>query len=77
MEELENKVLDSLYEVREGEVEKKYIKKYGNPDDTDQKENAEDELINFIKRFIKKKKDIENLYEKLNKILSLELDALL
>lgn len=31
MKKCENKILDNLYEIREGEVEKNYISKYGKP----------------------------------------------
>lgn len=67
MKKCENKILDNLYEIREGEVEKNYISKYGKIDDSKKTENAEEELVNFIKKFIKDEKDIKNLYEKLNK----------
>ena len=63
----ENKILDNLYEVREGEVEKRYISKYGKPPKSKKTEKAEEELVNFMKKFIKDEKEIKNLYGKLNK----------
>lgn len=67
MKEFENKILDNLYEIREGEVEKQYIAKYGKPENSNKTERAEEQLVNFMKKFIKDEKDIKNLYEKLNK----------
>lgn len=67
MKELKNKILDSLYEIREGEVEKHYIAKYGKPEDSKKTEKAEERLVEFMKKFIKDEKDMQNLYEKLNK----------
>lgn len=67
MKKCENKILDNLYEIREGEVEKNYISKYGKPKNSEKTEKAENELVNFMKKFIKDKKDIKNLYGKLNK----------
>ena len=67
MKGFENKILDNLYEIREGEVEKQYIAKYGKPENSNKTERAEEQLVNFMKKFIKDEKDIKNLYEKLNK----------
>ena len=44
MKKCENKILDNLYEIREGEVEKNYISKYGKIDDSKKTENAEEEI---------------------------------
>ena len=62
----ENKILDNLYEIREGEVEKRYISKYGKPPKSKKTEKAEEELVNFMKKFIKDEKEIKNFYGKLN-----------
>lgn len=67
MKKVENKILDSLYEIREGEVEKQYISKYGKPEDSQKTDKAEERLVKFMKKFIKDEKDMQNLYEKLNK----------
>ena len=67
MKELKNKILDSLYEIREGEVENHYIEKYGKPRYSKETEKAEEQLVEFMKKFIKDEKDIQNLYEKLSK----------
>ena len=46
------KILDELYEIREGEVEKQYIAKYGEPIEINKAHKADDELVNFMKKFI-------------------------
>ena len=48
MKKCENKILDNLYEIREGEVEKNYISKYGKPKNSEKTEKAENELVNFM-----------------------------
>ena len=63
-ETFENKMLDNLYEIREGEVEKQYIAKYGKPEEVKKSENAEKELVDFMKKFIKEKKDVQKLFKK-------------
>lgn len=63
----ENKILDDLYEIREGEVEKQYIAKYGEPEETEKTRKAENELIEFMEKFIKNEKEMEELYGKINK----------
>lgn len=72
----ENKILDNLYEIREGEVEKRYISKYGKPPKSKKTEKAEEELVNFMKKFIKDEKEIKNLYGKLNKFELCAMDEL-
>ena len=67
MKKFENKILENLYEIRVGVVEKQYISKYGKPKNSKKTEKAEEELVNFMKKFIKDEKDIKNLYGKLNK----------
>lgn len=62
----ENKILDNLYEIREGEVEKRYISKYGKPPKSKKTEKAEEELVNFMKKFIKDEKDMQELFNKIN-----------
>ncbi len=64
--EYNNKILDDLYEIREGEVEKRYIAKYGEPEEDKKADKVEDELINFMKKFITNEEDMQNLYEKIN-----------
>ena len=64
--EYNNKILDDLYEIREGEVEKSYIAKYGEPEEDKKADKVEDELINFMKKFITNEEDMQNLYEKIN-----------
>ena len=60
------KILDELYEIREGEVEKQYIAKYGEPIEINKAHKADDELVNFMKKFIKDEKDMQELFNKLN-----------
>ena len=60
------KILDELYEIREGEVEKQYIAKYGEPVEMDKAHKADDELVNFMKKFIKDEKDMQELFNKIN-----------
>ena len=64
--ECNNKILDDLYDIREGEVEKSYIAKYGEPEEDKKANNVEDDLINFMKKFITNEEDMQNLYEKIN-----------
>ncbi len=66
MKELKNKILDSLYEIREGEVEKDYISKYGNPKDSKKADKAEEQLVEFMKKFIKDENDMQELFNKIN-----------
>lgn len=60
------KILDELYAIREGEVEKQYIAKYGEPVEMDKAHKADDELVNFMKKFIKDEKDMQELFNKIN-----------
>ncbi len=60
------KILDQLYEIREGEVEKNYISKYGKSKNREKIEKAEDELVNFVKKFIKDEKNMQELFNKIN-----------
>ena len=67
MEDLyENKILDDLYETREGFITS-YKKKYGELEETKKSEQAKDELINFMKKFIKDENTMKELFEKINK----------
>lgn len=67
MEDLyENKILDDLYEIREGFITS-YKKKYGELEETKKAEQAEDELVNFMKKFIKDENTMKELFEKINK----------
>ena len=67
MEDLfEKKILDDLYEIREGFITS-YKKKYGELEETKKTEQAEDELINFMKKFIKDENTMKELFEKINK----------
>lgn len=66
MEDLyENKILDDLYEIREGFITS-YKKKYGELEETKKAEQAEDELVNFMKKFIKDENTMKELFEKIN-----------
>ena len=54
MEEIfENKILDELYEIREGKVEKRA-------------NEAENELVEFMKKFIKEEKNMQEFFDKVN-----------
>lgn len=64
--EYNNKILDDLYEIREGEVEKSYIAKYGELEKDKKANEVEDDLTNFMKKFIKNEDDMQELYEKIN-----------
>lgn len=67
MEELlKNGILDKLYEIREGNIEKQYISKYGEPEEIKKIENAEKQLVDFMKKFIKDKENMQNLFKRLN-----------
>lgn len=66
MKDLEKKILDNLYELREEDIEKQYIAKYGEPEESKKTDKAEKELVNFMKPFIKSNKDLQNLDEKLD-----------
>ncbi len=68
MEDLfENKILNDLYEIREDGFFISYKKKYGELEETKKAEQAEDELINFMKKFIKDDNTMKELFEKINK----------
>ena len=76
MEELfENKILDDLYEIREGFITS-YKKKYGELEETKKAEQAEDELVNFMKKFIKDENTMKELFEKINKFEGYALDEM-
>ena len=64
--EYNNKIRDDLYEIREGEWEKSSIAKYGEPEKDKKANEVEDDLTNFMKKFIKNEDDMQNLYEKIN-----------
>lgn len=66
MKKFENKILDNLYEIKEGEVEKKYILKQGRQKDNERTEKLEEELVNFTKNFIKEEKGIKELCNRIN-----------
>lgn len=65
--DFKSKILDDLYEIREGEIEKNYIAKYGEPEEEEKAKKANEDLINFMKKFIKNKEDMHALYGKINK----------
>ena len=76
MEKLyENKILDDLYEIREGFITS-YKKKYGELEETKKAEQAEDELVNFMKKFIKDENTMKELFEKINKFEGYALDEM-
>lgn len=76
MEDLyENKILDDLYEIREGFITS-YKKKYGELEETKKAEQAEDELVNFMKKFIKDENTMKELFEKINKFEGYALDEM-
>ena len=60
------KVLDSLYGIRERELQRQYIAKYGETEENKMANIVENDLINFMKKFIKNKEDMHELYEKIN-----------
>ena len=76
MEDLfENKILDDLYKIREGFITS-YKKKYGELEETKKAEQAEDDLINFMKKFIKDENTMKELFEKINKFEGYALDEM-
>lgn len=77
MEELfENKIIDELYEMREEKFTRCYIDKYGKLEETKKAEKAEEELIEFMKKFIKNEKDMDKLIGKINEFESYALDEM-
>ena len=60
------KVLESLYGIRERELQRQYIAKYGETEENKMANIVENDLINFMKKFIKNKEDMHELYEKIN-----------
>lgn len=64
--QIETKILDDLYEIREGDVETQYLKKYGKPKVEKNADKSEKELTEFMQKFIKEKKDLEELFKKIN-----------
>lgn len=71
-----NKILDDLYETRGEELEEFYIAKYGKPKEEQQANLIEEDLINFMKKFIKDKKDIQKLCKKINQYESLVMEQM-
>lgn len=77
MEELfKNKILDELYEIREEEFIESYTKKYGKPEKVKKAEKAEEQLVQFMKKFIKDESNMKKLYEKINIFESYALDEM-
>lgn len=77
MEELfENKILDELYEIRGEEFIESYTKKYGKPEKVKKAEKAEEQLVQFMKKFIKDESNMKKLYEKINIFESYALDEM-
>lgn len=77
MEELfENKILDELYEIRGEEFIGSYTKKYGKPEKVKKAEKAEEQLVQFMKKFIKDESNMKKLYEKINIFESYALDEM-
>ena len=67
MEEIfENKILDELYEIREGKVENRYLEKYGEGKVEKRANEAENELVEFMKKFIKEEKNMQEFFDKVN-----------
>lgn len=72
----ENKILDELFEMREEGFTRWYIAKYGESKESKKTEKAENELVEFMKKFISKEEDIEKMFNLLNKFESLALDEM-
>lgn len=53
-----------------------YKKKYGELEETKKAEQAEDELVNFMKKFIKDENTMKELFEKINKFEGYALDEM-
>lgn len=67
MEEMfENTILDELYEIREGKVENSYLEKYGESKVEKRANEAENELVEFMKKFIKEEKNMQEFFDKVN-----------
>ena len=65
MEEMfENTILDELYEIREGKVENSYLEKYGESKVEKRANEAENELVEFMKKFIKEEKNMQEFFDK-------------
>ena len=78
MEEMfESKILDELYEIRGEGFIRAYINKYGEIEKSKKAEKAEEDLVNFMKKFIKDEKTIEKLLEKINTFESYALDEMI
>ncbi len=71
-----NKMLDELFEMREEGFTRWYIAKYGELKESKKTEKAENELVEFMKKFINKEDDIDKMFNLLNNFESLALDEM-
>lgn len=71
-----NKILDDLFEIREERLRRNYIKQKGKPKISKNSERAEEELVEFMKKFIKDESDMKKLVKKINNFESEALDEM-
>lgn len=70
------RILDDLYEIRDKELKRNYISQKGKPEISKKAEKTEEELVEFMKKFIKNENDREKLFDKINKFESDALDEM-
>lgn len=76
MEKVENRIFDVLYEIRDKELKRNYIIQKGKTEISKKAEKTETELVEFMKKFVKNKKDMEKLFDKINDFESDALDEM-
>lgn len=65
MEEMfDDKVLDDLCDTRTDGFEKRYLKKYGTPEELKEKEKIEQEMIELIKKLVVDSESQKQIIEK-------------
>ena len=71
-----SKILDDLFEIRGEGLIRDYIKRKGKPKSSKKAEKTEEQLVEFMKKFIKNEKDMKKLFEKINNFESDVLDEM-
>ncbi len=59
-------ILDELFEIRGGDLIRNYIDENGQPNLSKEANEAENELVEFMKKFMKNEKDKKELFDKIN-----------
>lgn len=71
-----SKIFDDLFEIRGQGLIRNYTKQKGKPKSSKKAEKTEEQLVEFMKKFIKNEKDMKKLFEKINNFESDVLDEM-